>query len=177
MNGGVRRRVTRAYVAALIAAALIVAAALVVASWGILGLTLGREPVETGGVALWLGIFAVVAALAFLGWLLWHQAVLLLRGNPKPAWHLILFAMAGAYLLWCVIGLLMGLSIEETWLSPFAGVLAPVWGVVSIAFWGVLARRIYTDSPPPRWPWEAREERERAEEDERDRRREEGLDS
>lgn len=176
MNGGVRRRVTRAYVVALIAATLIFAAALVVVTWGTLGLYLGREPVETVGVALWFGILTIGAGLALLGWLLWHQAVSLLRGNSKPAWRFVIFAMAGSYLIWCLVGTLMGLSINETWLSPFAGVLAPVWGIVTLVFWGVLARRIYTDRPPPRWPWEKREERERAEEDERERKREQDED-
>ena len=176
MFGGVRRRVTRAYVVALIAAALIIAAALVIVTWGTLGLYLGREPVETVGIPLWFGILSIGAALALLASMLWNQAVSLLRGNVKPAWRFVVIGMAGSFLIWCLLGSLMGLSINETWLSPFAGVLAPVWGVVTLAFWAVLARRIYTDRPPPRWPWEKREERERAEEDERERKREQDED-
>src|SRR5690606_33613901 len=60
----------------------------------------------------------------------------------------------GAYLLWCLGGAIAGLRIEDTWLSPFALALAGCWALCSLAFWGVLARRVYTDRPVPRWPWE-----------------------
>ena len=69
-------------------------------------------------------------------------------------------AAFGIYLLWGLCGVLVGLTNEETWFSPFAFILMPVWAVAVVLFWLVLARRIYTDRPTPQWPWERREERE-----------------
>ncbi|WP_244301297.1 hypothetical protein [Leucobacter insecticola] len=49
------------------------------------------------------------------------------------------------------------MRIDETWLSPFAAVLAPIWAVAALLFWAILARRVYTDRPTPKWPWERAE--------------------
>ena len=158
MTSGSRRGVTRGYVGGLLAAAVIVATALLVAAWGLLALALDREPVASDGVPRWVAPVVVALALGALAGSLWQQALTLLRGRRAPAWGQIVVVAVGAYLLWCLAGLLAGLSIDETWVSPFAVCLAPVWAVACLLFWGVLARRVYTDRPAPRWPWERRAE-------------------
>ncbi len=158
MTSGSRRGVTRGYVGGLTAAAAIAATALLIAVWGVLALTLDREPVSSEHVPRWGAPLVLVLALAALAWALWQQALVLLRGRRGPAWGHIVALAGGAYLLWCLGGMLAGMSIDETWVSPFAAALALVWGVVSLLFWAVLARRVYTDRPVPKWPWERREE-------------------
>ncbi|MGO3148278.1 MAG: hypothetical protein ACTIJ6_11440 [Leucobacter sp.] len=149
---------TRGYVVGLIAATLILAASLVVASWGSIGIALDRAPISTRGIELWFGIITVGGGLVLLGILLWRQALAMLRGSATPAWGIIVGAAFGAYLIWCLFGVLGGLSIDETWVSPFAIVLAPIWAICASVFWLVLARRIFTDRPTPKWPWERRDE-------------------
>ncbi|GAB2549385.1 hypothetical protein [Leucobacter ruminantium] len=158
MSEGVRRSVTRGYAGALTAAAVIVAVALVVAVWGLLSLALGRDPVSSDGVPVWAAPLILAVLLGVLAWGVWRQAIVLLRGRRAPAWGIVVSLAGGAYLLWCLGGVLAGLSVEETWTSPFAAVLAPIWALASLLFWAVLARRVYTDRPPPRWPWERDEE-------------------
>lgn len=153
-----RRGVTRGYVGGLIVAADIVAAAALVAAWGLLSLATGVDPVRTPHVPRWSAPLVAALAVGALSWSLWQQALVLLRGRRGPAWEHIVTIAASAYLLWCLGGILAGMSIEETWLSPFAALLAPIWAVVSLLFWAVLARRVYTDRPVPRWPWERKDE-------------------
>ncbi|GAA1315921.1 hypothetical protein ACFSWE_01900 [Leucobacter albus] len=160
MVEGAKRGVTRGYVLGLLGATLVVAAALVVASWGLLGFALGREPIETENVPLWFGVLSIGLGLGMLGVMLWRQALSLLRGRKSPVAGIVLGAAFGIYLLWGLAGIAAGLSIRETWLSPFALILMPVWAIAVVVFWLVLARRIYTDRPTPQWPWERREERE-----------------
>lgn len=154
MTDGARRPVTRGYAGALTAAAVLVALALVVAAWGLISLALDRDPVSSPGVPMWAAPLILVLLLGVLAWGLWQQAIVLLRGRRSPLWSAIVALAGGAYLLWCLGGVLAGLSVEETWTSPFAAVLAPIWAIASLLFWAVLARRVYTDRPPPRWPWE-----------------------
>lgn len=151
-----RRGVTRGYVVGLAAASVIAALALVVGSWGLIGLLTGREPVTTPGVAPITAEVILLLALLVLAIGLWRQAIVLLRGRRVPPWAHILVLAASAYFIWCLGGILAGMSIDETWVSPFALVLALVWALCSLLFWAVLARRVYTDRPPPRWPWERR---------------------
>lgn len=153
MSDGPRRGVTRGYVGGLIAAAAIVAVALTVACWGIIALLSGRDPV-TSAVSAALAPSLLVAAIAMLCVALWRQALALLRGRRSVSAGVPVSLAGGAYLVWCLGGGLGGLSIDETWLSPFAAVLAPIWASSSLLFWSVLARRVYTDRPAPRWPWE-----------------------
>jgi len=153
MTGGPRRGVTRGYVGGLIVAAAIVATALTVASWGLIALGSGRDPVSSD-VSPALAPLLLVAALAMLGIALWRQALALLRGRRAVSWGVVISLAGGAYLVWC----LGGLSIDETWVSPFAAVLAPIWAASALLFWSVLARRVYTDRPAPRWPWERDED-------------------
>ena len=159
MAEGAKRGVTRGYVLGLLGATLVTTAAIVVASWGLLGMALAREPIETDEVPLWFGVLGIVLGLVLLGALLWRQALSLLRGRKSPVGGLIVVAAFGAYGVWCLWGLVAGLAMEDTWLSPFAFVLMPVWALAVVLFWAVLARRIYTDRPTPQWPWERREER------------------
>ncbi|XPP27841.1 MAG: hypothetical protein ACNYNX_06580 [Leucobacter sp.] len=158
MTDASRRGVTRGYVGGLIAAATVLALALVIASWGGIGYFTGLAPVSTPGVWVLAGEVIVGVALAALVWGLWSQALVLLRGRSGPPWAHTLVLAVGGYLIWCLGGLLAGLGIEETWLSPFAVALGLCWGVCSLAFWAVLARRVYTARPVPRWPWERRGE-------------------
>lgn len=158
MNEGARRGVTRGYVGALIVATVVVAAALTVASWGLLSLALQRSPVLTDGVSVWVAPLLVIILLAGLAWALWNQAVTLLKGRRQPQWGSILVAAIGAYLVWCLGGQLAGMQLVDTWLSPFSVALVVIWAVSALIFWAVLSRRVYTDRPPPRWPWERDEE-------------------
>lgn len=172
MSARVHRKPTRAYVRGLIGATLILAVALVVMSWGGLGLALDREPVESEGTPLWLGIVAIGSGLVLLGVLLWRQTIATLRGNSAPLWGVVLGAGVGSYLIWCVYGVIAGLTVDETWLSPFGVVLAPIWAISVLVFWGVLVRHVYTDMPTPQWPWEKRQAEEWAAEDREMERRE-----
>ncbi len=158
MTGASRRGVTRSYVGGLIAAVSVLAVALVIASWGIIGWLTGLEPVMTPGLWTPIGVVLVALALAALVWGLWLQALVLLRGRRTPPWAHTLVLGIGAYLIWCLGGMLAGLGIDETWISPFALALALAWALCSLVFWAVLARRVYTDRPVPHWPWEGRDE-------------------
>lgn len=149
-----RRKVTRGYVGGLIAATIAVAIALLIAGWGGISFFSGGQPVSSAGVSVFAGELIVLFAIIMLGWGLWRQALVLLRGRQSPPWANILVLTFGAYFIWCVGGLIAGLSIEETWLSPFALAMAVAWGLCSLLFWAVLARRVYTDRPVPKWPWE-----------------------
>lgn len=153
-----RRGVTRGYVAGLVAALTIVGLALVVASWGLISVLTGLSPIATEGVWILAGELIVLVCLAMLAWGLWRQAIALLRGRRTPPWAHTLAIAVGAYLVWCLGGILFGLDIDETWLSPFALALGLAWALCSLLFWAVLARRVYTDRPTPRWPWERRGE-------------------
>lgn len=155
-----RRGVTRGYVAALIVASCIVAVALVVAFWGGIALATGTEPVTTEPVARWAAPVIVILALALIAASLWRQALTLLRGLRTPAWGQLVVTAGGAYLTWCLGGVLAGMSIADTWMSLYAVALSVAWALTNLAFWAVLARRVYTDRPPPRWPWERAEESE-----------------
>lgn len=160
MSRGSRPGVTRGYVGSLTVAAVIVSVALLVATWGLLALGLGRDPVSNQEVVRWAAPLILCFALAALAGALWQQALAMLRGHKAPAWRYIISVSVGAYLLWSVGGALAGMSIEDTWVSPFAALLVPIWGITCLLFWGVLARRLFTDRPAPKWPWERVEEEE-----------------
>lgn len=158
MNTSPRRGVTRGYVGGLIFAVVIVALALLIAAWGGLALATQGGPVSTPGIGLGVASIIIIVALAVLAWGLWSQALLLLRGQSAPPWAHMLLLGAGGYLIWCLGGLLAGLTIQDTWLSFYAVILGIVWAVASLLYWAVLARRVYTERPTPRWPWEKRGE-------------------
>lgn len=158
MTGGSRHGVTRGYVGGLMLATVVIAIALLVAVWGLLALLGDREPVASDAVPRWAGPILVFVAVAGLAVALWQQALTLLRGQRTPAWGLIVVAALGGYLVWCLGGILAGMSIDETWVSPFAATLVPIWAITALLFWAVLMRRVYTDRPTPKWPWERAEE-------------------
>lgn len=158
MSAGDRRGVTRGYVVALIAATCTVAVALLVASWGLIALASNSEPVMTESVGASVGPLTVILAIALLAASMWRQAITLLRGQWGPSWGKIIVSALGGYLVWCIMGTFAGMTVDETWLSPYALALGVSWVLANLAYWAVLARRVYTDRPPPRWPWERKEE-------------------
>ncbi len=158
MTEGHRRGVTRGYAGGLVFAVAIAAFALLLIGWGSLALATGGGPISTPQVGRVVAAVLVVLCLAALAWGLWSQSLVLLRGRRSPSWaHIVLIAVGG-YSVWCLGGLLAGLSIGDTWTSPYALVLALAWGLAALLHWAVLARRVYTDRPAPRWPWERRGE-------------------
>ncbi|MGK0722743.1 hypothetical protein [Leucobacter sp. W1478] len=158
MTEASRRGVTRGYVGGLVFATVAVVLALIVAVWGLLALFSDRDPVQTAGITPAAVPLILAAALSALAWGLWLQAVQLLRGLRTPPWAHTLVMAGGAYLIWCLGGLLAGLSIDDTWLSPYAATLTIIFALGSLLFWAVLARRVFTDKAPPQWPWERRSE-------------------
>lgn len=149
-----RHRVTRGYVGMLIFAVVTVAVALTVAAWGVLALALEADPVTTTDRPRWAGPLAIVLALVLLAWTLWRQAITMLRGRRAPSWGYWILAAGGAYTVWGLLGSAVGLPTAETWGSPFALLLMPIWIVASLGFWALLVRRLFTDRGRPRWPWE-----------------------
>lgn len=158
MTDPARRGVTRGYVWAVIVASGIVAVALMVATWGLLALATGVPPIRTPDVSFALVPLIVALLLAMLAWGLWLQGLVLLRGRRALSWGYLVALGGGAYLLWSVAGTIAGLQISDTWLSIYAATLAVIWAVVSVLFWAVLARRVYTNRPRPMWPWEKRDD-------------------
>lgn len=154
MNGGRRRRVTRGYVWGLIFAVAITAFACMLLAWSGISLATGRSPVETPGINLGAAPFAVLLCLALLVWVLWKQSLVLLRGTRSISLTHMLVGSLGAYLIWSLLGMLVGLSVSETWMSPYAFAIALTWALASLLCWVLLLRRVYTDRPAPRWPWE-----------------------
>lgn len=154
MNGDRRRRVTRAYVWGLIFAVVIVAFALMLLAWAAIALATGGAPVSTPGIGLGVAPLAVLLCLGLLVWGLWAQSLVLLRGARSVSWSHLLLVSLGSYMVWCAVGTLAGLSTAETWLSPYALAIALAWMFASLLCWAVLLRRVYTDRPAPRWPWE-----------------------
>lgn len=156
MTEGHRRGVTRGYVWGLIFAVVIVSFALMLAAWSALALLTGGGPVTTEGIGFEVSAFAVLLCIGLLLWVLWAQSILLLRGRRAVSWTHVLLATFGGYLAWSLVGTLTGLSLADTWLSPYALSLALAWGVGALLCWAVLLRRVYTERPVPRWPWEKR---------------------
>lgn len=160
MNADARRGVTRGYVLGLVGSLAFLAISLLVGSWGVLAYLTGTAPIRNSELPLTVAPPILLVVLAVLAWGLWQQALVLLRGRRGPLWSLIIAHSFGGYLVWCLLGMLVGLNVSETWLSPYAWMIVPTWALSSVLFWAVLARRVYTDRPAPRWPWERREDRE-----------------
>lgn len=158
MSDGHRRGVTRAYVGGLVFAVVVIAFALLLVAWGFISLFADRMLISTPDIGLALAAPVVLVCLAGLAWGLWAQSLVLLRGRRAPSWTHTLVVAIGGYLIWSLGGMLVGLRIEDTWLSPYALALALVWGVAPLLGWALLARRVYTDRPTPQWPWERRGE-------------------
>lgn len=151
-----RRRVTRGYVWGLIFAVVIVAFALMLLAWAAISLGTDGGPVSTPGIGFGAAPLAIILCLGVLVWGLWSQSLVLLRGTRAVSLTHMFLVSLGGYLVWSLVGMFTGLSIAETWLSPYALALAVAWAVASLLCWAVLLRRVYTDRPVPRWPWEKR---------------------
>ena len=128
-----RRGVTRGYVLGLVFAVVIAGFALMLTAWSLISLASGGGPVSTPGIGFSAAAMPVLLCLGLLAWLLWSQSLLLLRGRRQ-------------------------LSLADTWLSPYVLALAVSWALATVLCWAVLLRRVYTDRPAPRWPWEKRGE-------------------
>ena len=153
-----RRGVTRGYVLGLVFAVAIAGFALMLTAWSLISLAAGGGPVSTPGIGFSAAAMPVLLCLGLLAWLLWSQSLLLLRGRRQLSWRHLLVASFGGYLLWGLVGTLLGLSLADTWLSPYVLALAVSWALATVLCWAVLLRRVYTDRPAPRWPWEKRGE-------------------
>jgi len=149
-----RRGVTRGYVWGLIFAVVVVAFALMLMAWAGIALATGGGPVATPGVGYGVSAFIVVLCLGLLVLSLWKHALLLLRGRKTLSLGNMLIVSFGAYLLWGIVGSILGLSVGDAWLSLYALALALAWACAMVLFWALLLRRVYTDRPAPRWPWE-----------------------
>jgi len=136
----------------------IIAVALLVATWGALAWKTDGGPVSTPGIPLQVAPLIVIVAVGGLAWGLWSQSLVLLRGRKSPSLTHTLIIAVGGYLIWCLLGLLAGFSIADTWLSWYSLTLALIWGFSSLLCWALLARRVYTERPTPQWPWERRGE-------------------
>lgn len=145
---------TRGYVAGLVFAVVITALTFVIVGWSAISFLAKRETISTPGIGVAFVPLTLLLLLLVLAWSLWVQSLVLLRGKRGPAWDHILLISVGAYLLWCLIGLLAGLSIDDTWVSPYAVAISLIWALSSVICWALLARRVYTDRPTPQWPWE-----------------------
>lgn len=154
MTDGPQRRVTRGYVWGLMSMLAFASFSVVLAAWSLISLGTGTGPVQTSGVAF--SSAAVSVLLSFIPFFgtCWAQAISLLRGRRALSWNLLLIVVLGTYLVWCLVGLSIGLDLQDTWLSPFALALALGWGTGLVLFWALLLRKIYTELPAPQWPWE-----------------------
>lgn len=165
-----RRGVTRGYVIGLALMAAVLAVAVLVAAWGFLSLLLERRPITLESAPVVLAPLLVIVAAGGLVWVMWRTAVALLRGRRTPPWGPAALLALGVYVVWAGVGSIFGLPAGDTWASPFPLALVVIWPLTLTLFWVVLLRRVYTDRPPPQWPWEKREEAQRRAEDEAERR-------
>lgn len=153
MNERPPHRVTRGYVLALIAADAIFAASVLIAAWGLLALAIDTSPVMSE-VPLVAAPLIVIVVFLLLLWSLWVQSLEILRGRRTIQWAQSIILAGASYLIWCLGGVAVGMSVGETWLSPFSFILAIVWGLAPIPLWLILYRRLYSDRGRPLWPWE-----------------------
>lgn len=169
-QSGARRGVTRGYVIGLALMAAVCAIALLVATWGFVALLVDRHPITSEAAPVILAPLLVLLAAGGLVWIMWRTAVALLRGRRTPPWGAAAGLALGVYVFWSAAGSLLGLPTGDTWGSPFPLALVVIWPLALILFWLVLVWRVYTDRPPPQWPWEKREQAQRLAEDEAERR-------
>lgn len=152
-------KITRGYAFGLISAVCILVAALLIAGWGLLSLFSAGSPVVSN-IPTFVAPLLVMAALVLLVWVMWAQTIALLKG-ARPAWSLMIVVAGAAYLIWALGGTAAGMTVAETWLSPFAAMIFLIWPAGLFIFWSLLLRRLYSSKGPPKWPWEEREEEER----------------
>lgn len=160
MTDNHRRGVTRGYLRGLIFAVVIVAFSIMLAAWSFIALATDGGPVSTPGVSYGATVLPVLSCLVLLAAVLWSQSILLLRGRRSLSLTHLLLASIGGYLIWCLLGMAVGLSLHDTWLSPYALSLAIALALAVLIAWSLLLRRVYTDRPAPQWPWEKRGDQE-----------------
>ena len=160
MTDSHRRGVTRGYVRGLISAVVIVAFSIMLAAWSFIALATDGGPVSTPGISYGATVLPVLSCLVLLTGVLWSQSILLLRGRRSLSLTHLLLASIGGYLIWCLLGMAVGLSLHDTWLSPYSLSLAIALALAVLIAWSLLLRRVYTDRPAPQWPWEKRGEQE-----------------
>lgn len=153
------RKVTRSFVLGLAAFVAFLGLALLVAAWGLLALATHQKPVRTN-LPFEVAPIIVAGAVLVLYWMLWLEALRILRGRASAAWKYSFLAALAGYLIWAIFGAIAGMTVQETWRSPFALLLAAAWFVSVHVFWLILVRQVYTTRTRPLWPWEKRELRE-----------------
>ena len=107
-------------------------------AWSLISLASGGGPVSTPGIGFSSAAMPVLLCLGLLAWLLWSQSLLLLRGRRQLSWRHLLVASFGGYLLWGLVGTLLGLSLADTWLSPYVLALAVSWALATVLCWACL---------------------------------------
>lgn len=157
MSTGSPGRVTRGYAWSLILADAIVAVSLLIAGWGFLSLATGASPVVSD-VPRFVAPAIVVLGVGLLAAVLWRETVETLRGTRTPKWSVVVVLGGGAYLLWALLGTLAGMTVRETWVSPFALLFALIWAAAPTLFWIVFTRKLRGSGATPRWPWERDDE-------------------
>lgn len=151
----VPHRITKGYAVGLLAADAFFAVALLVLSWGLLSLWLAVSPV-TSEVSNLTAPGILIVCTAMLVFFLWRELISLLKGH-RPAWVLAIIIPGLAYLTWSLLGTLFSMNLSDTWLSPFALVLAVAWLIALLIFWAILLRKLYTGKDRPLWPWEKKD--------------------
>lgn len=155
MTERVPRKITKGYALGLLAADAFFAVALVVVSWGLMSLWLSISPV-TSNVSNLTAPAIVIVCIALLVFFLWRELISLLKGH-RPALVLAIIIPGLAYLTWSLLGTAFSMHLSDTWLSPFALVLAVSWLIALLAFWGILLRKLYSGKGRPLWPWEKKD--------------------
>lgn len=152
-----RRGVTRGQTWVILAGVVVAAVATVITSWAFLSLFGDLSPVATAGIAPAIGPGIIVMCAGLLLWVLWGQTLVLLRGDSRVPWGSAVVSAGGSYLVWCMLGMAVGMSVSDTWLSPFAVVLACVWACAVLMGWAVMCSRISAAPGRLVWPWERAE--------------------
>lgn len=158
MSATDHRGVTRGYLAGLIFAVVVSAFSLLLLCWALISLITGGVLISTPDVGIGGAAVMTLLCIGGLVWGLWSQSLVLLRGRRSLSLPHLLSTVFGCYLLWCVLGVALGLRIADTWLSPYALALACCWLLAGLLCWALLARRRFTELSTPQWPWERRGE-------------------
>lgn len=100
-----------------------------------------------------------MVTIGVLAWSMWQQSLNVLRGHVAVPIGRAIGVAVVVYVIWSVLGMLAGMPAAETWLSPFAIELIPIFVLGALCGWWVLLRRVYTNKPTPQWPWEKKTRR------------------
>lgn len=144
----------------LIFASALLTVSLIVAFWGLTSLITLKFPVETQ-VPRTTAPGIIMVTIGVLAWSMWQQSLNVLRGHVAVPIGRAIGVAVVVYVIWSVLGMLAGMPAAETWLSPFAIELIPIFVLGALCGWWVLLRRVYTNKPTPQWPWEKKDQAER----------------